>query len=251
MDTQRRGAAVAAFVRANATSAGLAALCLLFFGFYVLADPTGTTGFARANWVYLYTLRIGGIAMAVIAVWSLLGHRVALAVDAVASLLIGGLLIVSALVLKYLGWDMVNTVISVICGGMFVSSGVRNGRLYAGFASVHRAQATLDALLPAAVGAPPAERPGPVDARATLERLRRIREGEASHAAPVEPPTQGVRHAEPSPEARPVPHRHTSSAPPHSDVRAPAAPTVTPAPDEPAPEGFLASFARKRDDQGD
>ena len=121
---------VAARVRQNIAPAAIGAVFLLYFGFGRLAKPTGAELFDRASWVFYHTLRMGGPAMAAVAFWSLLGQPVTLAVDAVVTLLIGALLILTGLAMAIGGGDTVQTMINVICGGMFITSGQRNGKAY-------------------------------------------------------------------------------------------------------------------------
>ena len=117
-------------VRGNALPAAVAAALLLYFGYGRLSEPSGTDLFHQAGWVFYHTLRLGGLAMAAIAVWSWIGQRHALIVDAVASTVIGLLLIVTGAAMIIDGGDALQTLINVVCGGMFVSSGIRNGRDY-------------------------------------------------------------------------------------------------------------------------
>jgi len=117
-------------VRQNVAPAAIGALLLLYFGFLHLAEPTGTDVFGRASWVFYHTLRLGGLAMGVVALWCVLGQSVALVVDAVITVLIGVLLILTGLAMAVDGGDMIQTIINVVCGGMFISSGVRNWRDY-------------------------------------------------------------------------------------------------------------------------
>jgi len=117
-------------VRQNVVPAAIGAAFLLFFGFFQLTEPTGTDLFGRANWVFYYTLRLGGLAMAAVAAWSLLGQSITLAVDAVVTVAIGALLILTGLGMAVDGGAMGQTIINVVCGGMFISSGVRNWRDY-------------------------------------------------------------------------------------------------------------------------
>ncbi len=122
-------------VRQNVVSTAIGAAFLLFFGFFQLTEPTGTDLFSRANWVFYYTLRLGGLAMAAVAAWSLLGQFITLAVDAVVTVAIGALLILTGLGMAVDGGAMVQTIINVVCGGMFISSGVRNWKDYRWFSS--------------------------------------------------------------------------------------------------------------------
>jgi hypothetical protein len=123
-------AVVAARVRQNVATAAIGAAFLLFFGFYRLAEPTGTELFDRAWWVFYHTLRVGGVSLATVALWSMLGQGITLAVDAVITVVIGGLLILTGLAMAIDGGDMLQTIINVVCGGMFVSSGLHNWKDY-------------------------------------------------------------------------------------------------------------------------
>ena len=123
-------AVVAARVRQNVVPAAIGAAFLLYFGFLHLAEPTGTDLFNRANWVFYQALRLGGLAMAAVALWSMLGQGITLAVDAVIAVVIGGLLILTGLAMAIDGGDMLQTVINVVCGGMFISSGLHNWKDY-------------------------------------------------------------------------------------------------------------------------
>ena len=64
-----------------------------------MARPTGSGLFEQAGLLFYYTLRLGGVAMAVIAVCSWLGLRPILFVDAVVSVAIGGLLILTGVLM--------------------------------------------------------------------------------------------------------------------------------------------------------
>ena len=87
---------VAGRVRRNARSAGYSAACLLFFGFGWFAPPTVTDLFSAGDALFNYTLRLGGLTMALIVLLSFLGKPKVLILDATASLAIGVALIVSA-----------------------------------------------------------------------------------------------------------------------------------------------------------
>ena len=115
-------------VRENALSAAIAAILLSYYGFSVLAEPTGTGAFERAALVFYHTLRIGGVMMALIAVLSIVGVRVALLLDAIASVGIGMLFAVTGIVMFADGGTGLQPLLNVLFGAMFVSSGVRNGR---------------------------------------------------------------------------------------------------------------------------
>jgi hypothetical protein len=115
-------------VRQNVGSAGLAAGLLIFFGFFYMAKPIegGLGGWAAL--VLYHTLRIGGLAMAGVAVWSSLGHPMALLVDAVTSCLIGAILVITGILMLIGGYSPLQTIILVACGTIFISAGRRNGK---------------------------------------------------------------------------------------------------------------------------
>ena len=122
-------------VRQNVTPAAIGAAFLLYFGFFQLTEPTDTELFDRASWVFYHTLRLGGVAMGAVAAWAVFGHPITLAGDAVVTVAIGALLILTGLGMAVDGGAMVQTIINVVCGGMFISSGVRNWRDYRFFAA--------------------------------------------------------------------------------------------------------------------
>ena len=135
---------IAARVRQNAGSAALAAALLIYFGFFGLGMPDPTDLFGWANLVFVYTLRIGGVAMAVITVGSLVGHRTILMVDAVVSISIGALLNHTGVLMLVDGGGAFQTIINVFCGGMFFSAGRRNGADYFRFAPSAMTNAPFD-----------------------------------------------------------------------------------------------------------
>jgi hypothetical protein len=176
-------------VRQNFGPAAIGAICLLYFGFFHLTEPSGADLFSRANWVFYHTLRIGGLAMAAIALWCVVGRPIALAVDAVVSVLIGGLLILTGLGMAVDGGDMLQTVINVVCGGMFISSGFHNWKDYrflslrtASKAATFRTPGLPDLNRPAHTA--PTVRPKP---HASAEGERRD-EGREHREAPTPPP---------------------------------------------------------------
>ncbi|MGD2110700.1 MAG: hypothetical protein PVI86_15080 [Phycisphaerae bacterium] len=117
-------------VRQNAGSAAIAAVLMIYFGFYVLAGPSGGGLFGLAGLLFYHTLRIGGVVMALVAVWSLAGHRVVLLVDGVASSTIGALLMLSAVGMVVGGGAAFDGLLYVVFGVMFISAGIRSGRHY-------------------------------------------------------------------------------------------------------------------------
>lgn len=123
-------ASAACRVRPAATGTAIGAALLLFFGFGYLARPTGTDLFSQAWLAVYYALRIGGVASAAIAVWLWTGHRPALIVDAVVAVVVGSAFVLCGLAMLFDGGEVLQSAIIVICGGSFVSSGLRNGRVF-------------------------------------------------------------------------------------------------------------------------
>lgn len=120
--SSQRSMDVGSIARRNAVPAAIAAAFMLYFGFLRLASPTGSGIFEQSNWIFYHTLRIGGVVMAVIALLSLAGVVINLAIDAVASLLIGMLFILTGGGMLLGGGDPIQTVINVFVGMMFLSS---------------------------------------------------------------------------------------------------------------------------------
>jgi hypothetical protein len=216
------------WVRQNAGSAGIAALLMLYFGFSALAAPTGTGLFERSNWLLYNTVRIGGVAMAVIAAWSLLGNPLVLAVDAVVSTAVGLSLIVSGGGMLIGGGDAFQNAMLILFGMMFVGAGVRNGRLFAHLSARERRASNADARLPVDDEAPVA----PVD---TLQPSLAARLAERSRQ---KADTSAQTPAEPESPPTPLSSSERPAAP--GDDANPGQQT------EPEPErGFLASFGRQ------
>ena len=123
---------IAALVRRNTVSAFIGAACLIYFGFYRSAVPNVTSLFTFGDALFVYTLRIGGVAMISIAVGCLTGRIVFLLLDALASIPIGSGLIVSAVLMMAGSGDVsFDFLLYIVFGGMFISAGLRNGRSYA------------------------------------------------------------------------------------------------------------------------
>lgn len=122
-------------VQDNIKSAAIAAGFLLFFGFfYGLQIPTEDDLFSLAGALFIYTLRIGGLLMVGITVWSAIGHPPALLCDGIVCSLIGLSFIGTGIAMLAGGGEWLQTAINVVCGTMFVASGMRNGRDYLQFA---------------------------------------------------------------------------------------------------------------------
>ncbi len=237
------GKSIEGFVRSNAGSAALAAGLLIFFGFFQLDVQTGTDLFSKAGTVFVYTLRIGGLAMAMVAVWCCFGQPLALFVDAIVSIIIGALMLVTSGLMLYDGGMGIQTILSMMCSLLFLSAGLRNGRDFFAFASDEPEDAaTTTTAAASAEGTPLAGQLGP------NPDLIRMKQPEASqqHAT-----FQGGRFAADD-EALPLPDTEPLSL---ADIEPPAppkphtggsllSPGIPPAPDvPPAPDGFLADLA--------
>ena len=130
-DRNEHSAALAARVRQNAGSSAIAAALMIYFGFFHgYITPKGSDLFSLANLVFLQTIRIGGIAMAALAVWSLIGAGLALIVDAIVSFAVGGLLALTGIAMFLDGGGVFQSALNVMFGWMFVSVGRRNWRDY-------------------------------------------------------------------------------------------------------------------------
>ena len=117
-------------VRSNAGSTTIAAALMLYFGFVHLAEPTGTDLFSWAAWILFHTLRIGGITMAILAVWSLIGQPIVMAVDAFASIIIGAIFMLTGLAMFIDGGGMFQPLLYAIFGWTFISAGQNNRSTY-------------------------------------------------------------------------------------------------------------------------
>jgi len=117
-------------VRQNAGQAGFTALCLLFFGFGWFSPPTATGLFSTGDALFNHTLRGGGLVMACIALAFIAGKPVVLMIEAVVSMVIGGLLAVSATMMIFGGGLGLSQVFYLMVAGMFVLAGVRNVRSF-------------------------------------------------------------------------------------------------------------------------
>ena len=113
-----------ASVRSNTGGAALAAGLLIFFGFIYLAEPAAGAGLS----LLYYTLRLGGLAMVAVSVWLSFGHLPALAADAAVSILVGALIALAGTFMLIDGVWWVQSLIILVSGGAFLSSGLRNGK---------------------------------------------------------------------------------------------------------------------------
>lgn len=115
-------------VRSNTGSAAFAGALLLFFGFYWITGAIGPPFYLNVHTVFHYTLKVGGLALVVVAAWCAFGHPLALLADAVVASLIGLLLVVTGVLMFVAVQQPIQPFINVVCGIMFITSGLRNGR---------------------------------------------------------------------------------------------------------------------------
>jgi len=207
-------------VRRNTIAAAVAALLLCYYGYYGLAEPVVTDLFTRSHWLFYHTLRIGGVLMGVIAVWSITGMVQALAVDGVVACLIGVLFALAGggMLIDSGGAVGMNTILIIIFGMMFVGAGRRSWQTFRHLSSGGRVVTeeffTTDAPAASFAPSPPSSAAPPVPAQAPVESA-----------------------SEPTVEATPEPTAETAPIPA-------SRPEAAPEPEVP-PGGFLASMANK------
>lgn len=117
-------------VRTNALPAAIAAALMIYFGYYQFFADQGGGLRGLAGGVFVWTLRIGGISMALIAVWCMMGHLLALAVDGIVSVTIGVLLALTGIGLLISNQDATQLIINCVCAWLFIGAGMRNWREY-------------------------------------------------------------------------------------------------------------------------
>ena len=244
--------AIPEMVRAERTWAGIAAVLLCYYGYYV-----SLPGSTFAEWLFCYTLRIGGPALVLSVLLLQTGKLFALAYDGVVSILIGVGLAVSSVLWLMSGGGGAQTYLNIFFGILFFNSGWRNWSVFAQMQSV-------DVSAPRRPSDPrtqPTRDQSPSDSLAG--RIKRSREQE-----PQDPPTVPTPDiAEPaSPDPGPTPAPELTLDPP-ARVESPTIPQASAKPpveddlaDPPSSlesmpplssstKGFLASFADADDDE--
>lgn len=116
--------------RAHASSAAIAAGLMLYFGYVQFAIPTATGLFEWCNLVLVYTLRIGGVAMAAVAVALFVGLRSALVADGLVSIVSGGVFILTGVGMILGGGVVLQTLINVAVGYMFIRAGIASAAAF-------------------------------------------------------------------------------------------------------------------------
>jgi len=133
-------------VRCNMQPAALTAGLLILFGFFAYGVPEGDSLFSKANLWLVYALRFGGIAMVIVAVWSSIGHGFALLADAVVSMAVGAVLVVTGVLMVIDGGGTLQSLIVGVCGIFFTTTGFRNGQAFRDAARLCRSTAQVDEL---------------------------------------------------------------------------------------------------------
>ena len=118
------------YTRRSAGSAAIAALLMCAYGYGRLAAPEPDSLFNWCNLIFYYTLRIGGVGLAVVAVWCWIGHVVALAGHGVLSLLVGISFMLTGVGMLVDGGGTFNSVIITVVGWSFTATGVRDLRAF-------------------------------------------------------------------------------------------------------------------------
>jgi len=248
---------IARRVRSNAFPAAIAAALMIYFGYYQFFADQGGGLLGLAGGVFVWTLRIGGIAMALIAVWCMTGHLPALAVDGIVSVTIGVLLALTGIGLLVSGGGTTQPVINCVCAWLFIGAGMRNWREYRLLAGKEarpfddqppphdpRFQERYDQ---SRTAPPPASLASQLRDRAETQAGIAVRD-DAGLAAPS-PGFSGIDEADYAPgigaesESMPPPHPEPMDWPAEQGREEYAPEETPPADDEPPPDGFLSSFA--------
>ena len=250
-------AMIARRVRSAAVWPAIAAALMLYFAYpldnWVL--PTGQLARIGSQ-TFIYTLAVGGWAMAAAGLWLLSGMRQALAFDALASVVIGVLLVASGGLL--LSGGGLQPILNVVFGVMFIGSGRQNWREYLLLSGgkVGSSSGNYDPHFERRYAEVQPEPPeGSLAGRLMQQRTRSLADGPAETAPPAEASTAGASPAAPSPQppaTESAPPSPRPSPPPQPQLDAPSEPLPPTAPDpasgdtsaeQPATDGFLAQFA--------
>jgi len=125
---------VATVVRRNVWPAAIAAVLLCYYGFETvpIVPVAASPLLENSNLLFYHTLRVGGVALASLAVWCWLGKPLALAVDGVVSVLIGVLFLLcgGGMLIGSGGSIGINTILIILFGMMFFGSGRHNWQTY-------------------------------------------------------------------------------------------------------------------------
>ena len=228
-------------VRHHTGAAALAGALLIFFGFFYVAQPMGTDLHGKAAAVFFHTLRFGGLAMIAVAVWLSLGHLLALIVDAAVSVLIGVLFVVTGVVMIIDGGGLLQTLINVVCGTMFMATGLQYRSEYRQLTRLYRGAEDLreeDVDVLSAPGDSPLANQLSKSRGKGLFRTRRKGAPwpESPGLVDFKPPPRHRPRATPVEDDRPL---RLDEPPPEKAEGSPSAGQ------SPPPEGYLADLAKK------
>lgn len=217
-------------IRRNASAAGFLAGLFILFGFCgVFAPPSGEGLFFYGDSLLQLTLQLGGIALAVVAVWSSIGTPAALAADAVSSVAIGIGLMGGAILMVVGDGTILANLVYFICGVTFFTSGLR---LWNDFSTLPRQVKVQveEVELPDDIAAPdPATVDNAIADTALAQQFPPAATPEDSDLITFDRPTK-PRHARPSSvSAKDETIRLDKLEPPNA----------------PPPDGYLADLARK------
>lgn len=218
-------------VRASAPWAGIAAVLLLYFGYNTVFLGSDNAPAQLGMSILAYTLRIGGWALALAAIWLATGMRPALAYDALITALVGAGFLVGGALWTVTGAGLFS-LLYVLFGFIFLGSARNSWREYIRFRTEPAGRPP--AASPEPWRAPPDEYqppPGPTESLPSLlrERTRQPAEPEQAAAVSVQTGADASHPAE-------VPVPPPEPAPPEPGGAGLGE-------DEAAPDGFLAQFA--------
>jgi len=119
-------------LRSVAFSALFAGVLMMLVGFWLgLKGVSESSAYNASVTVFNWLMRVGGIVMLMVAAMAYLNWRPILAFDAAASMVIGGLLVLVSL-LWIANNDLIQGVVVLFFGGMFVKSGVQSWYAFRG-----------------------------------------------------------------------------------------------------------------------
>ncbi|MBI4718659.1 MAG: hypothetical protein HY763_12695 [Planctomycetes bacterium] len=240
---------VATRVRQNVGSAGLQAGILLLFGFFYFGGASGTGAFLAGDSLFQGALRLGGFVMLGIAIACSIGVRLAMAADAVATLLIGAAITIGSVLMLIGGLSFLNGMIYLLCGGSLIAAGLRTGREYLRLPPEldDDEEEEADDEDVAALDLP-VDDDRPADRGAGPHRRRLVEESRAPRKSPGSGPQDSPPIAFDRP--KPVKSRRYYSISSDGDdgvIRLDDVQgTPTPPPAAPPPEGYLAKLAEER-----
>jgi len=230
-------------MKETAFSAAIGAAMMMFVGFYLNYQGIGDSRIYNLSVDgFTWMMKGGGGLMGLVAVLLWAGIRPMLMVDALLAMGVGGLMIVIGVI--WLGNQDMEGILLLLFGLVFISSGWRSWLAYGGLPGAQRLRE--DVQLDTTDAPPPVVAADPAARQAAMERLLAAKRHEVP---PESVAAQGDSMArEPVTEQIPAARKRSSPAKETGEEIAPAqvpAAVRPTAPDEPAPEGFLAELGRE------